>query len=96
MIDGFMHHLARSSSGSTRSTITADSSFVKQVGFCRLLLRHRVPAQMGLVQSLAVPGPLMAAKVAPFVPAPCACTFLRKRILVLAGLSKICPTPRTA
>ena len=47
---------------------------------------------MGMVQSLPVPGPLMTAKMSPFLPAPVR-QFLRQRILPLAGLIEDLPNP---
>jgi len=47
---------------------------------------------MGIVQSLPVPGPLMSAKMVPFVPEPVR-QFLRQRILPLAGMIEDLPNP---
>ena len=47
---------------------------------------------MGIVQSLPVPGPLMTAKMSPFMPAPVR-QFLRQRILPLAGIIEDLPNP---
>ena len=49
-----------------------ESSFIKQVGFADSISARRVPDRMGLIQSLPVPGPLMSAKMSPFVPDPVA------------------------
>jgi choline dehydrogenase-like flavoprotein len=89
----YMMHLCSIVVGVFPHETSADSSFIKQVGFSDFYFgtkkyRHK----MGLVQSLPVPGPLMAAKVSPFVPAPVR-EFLCKRILPLAGLIEDLPNP---
>jgi choline dehydrogenase-like flavoprotein len=89
----YMLHLCSIVAGVYPQTTSADSSFVKQVGFADFYFGTRnYPHKMGLVQSLAVPGPLMAAKVTPFMPAAVR-GFLRKRILPLAGLIEDLPNP---
>ena len=71
----------------------ADSSFIKQVGFADFYFgTKRYPHKMGIVQSLPVPGPLMTAKMSPFVPEPVR-QFLRQRVLPLAGLIEDLPNP---
>ena len=71
----------------------ADTSFIKQVGFADFYFGTKnYPHKMGIVQSLAVPGPLMTAKMSPFVPAAVR-QFLRKRILLLMGLIEDLPNP---
>jgi choline dehydrogenase-like flavoprotein len=89
----YMIHLCSIVAGVYPRTTTADSSFVKQVGFSDFYFgTKKYPHKMGLVQSLAVPGPLMAAKVSPFVP-DAVRGFLRKRVLPLAGLIEDLPNP---
>jgi choline dehydrogenase-like flavoprotein len=89
----YMVHLCTIVAGVYPKTTSADSSFIKQVGFPDFYFGTRnYPHKMGLVQSLAVPGPLMAAKVTPFVPAAVR-GFLRKRILPLVGFIEDLPNP---
>ncbi|WP_165253026.1 FAD-dependent oxidoreductase [Paludisphaera soli] len=89
----YMFHLATIVAGVFPQATTADSSFIKQVGFADYYFgtkKHR--HKMGLVQSLSVPGPLTAAKFAPFLPAAVR-QFLRERMLPLAGLVEDLPDP---
>jgi choline dehydrogenase-like flavoprotein len=89
----YMLHLCSIVAGVYPQTTSADLSFIKQVGFADFYFGTKsYPHKMGLVQSLAVPGPLMAAKVTPFMPAAVR-GFLRKRILPLAGLIEDLPNP---
>jgi choline dehydrogenase-like flavoprotein len=89
----YMLHLCSIVAGVYPQTTSADSSFIKQVGFADFYFGTRnYPHKMGLVQSLAVPGPLMAAKVSPFMPAAVR-GFFRKRILPLAGIVEDLPNP---
>ena len=72
---------------------TASSSFIKQVGFADYYFgtksyRHK----MGVIQSLSVPGPLMAAKASPFLPAAVR-EFVCKRLLPLSGIIEDLPNP---
>jgi choline dehydrogenase-like flavoprotein len=89
----YMFHLGTIVVGVYPKTTSADSSFVKQVGFADFYFgTRRFPHKMGLVQSLAVPGPLMAAKFTPLVPPPVR-QFLRQRSLPLLGLIEDLPNP---
>jgi choline dehydrogenase-like flavoprotein len=89
----YMLHLCAIVAGVYPQTTSADSSFIKQVGFPDFYFgTKKFPHKMGLVQSLAVPGPLMTAKVSPFLPAAVR-GFFRKRILPLAGLIEDLPNP---
>jgi hypothetical protein len=89
----YMMHLCSIVAGVYPRTTSADSSFVKQVGFSDFYFgTKKYPHKMGIVQSLAVPGPLMAAKISPFVP-DAVRGFFRKRILPLAGLIEDLPNP---
>jgi choline dehydrogenase-like flavoprotein len=89
----YMLHLCSIVAGVYPQATSADSSFIKQVGFSDFYFgTKKYPHKMGLVQSLAVPGPLMLAKVSPFLPAAVR-GFLRKRMLPLAGLIEDLPNP---
>jgi choline dehydrogenase-like flavoprotein len=89
----YMMHLASLVVGIYPHASRTDSSFVKQVGFADFYFgTKRYPHKMGMVQSLQVPGPLMAAKMSPFVPEPVR-HFLRQRMLPLAGLIEDLPNP---
>jgi choline dehydrogenase-like flavoprotein len=89
----YMLHLCSIVAGVYPQTTSADSTFIKQVGFADFYFGTKnYPHKMGLVQSLAVPGPLMTAKVSPFLPAAVR-GFLRKRILPLAGIIEDLPNP---
>ncbi len=93
----YMMHLCSIVAGVYPQETDADSSFIKQVGFSDFYFgTKKFPHKMGIVQSLAVPGPLMAAKAVP-VPArrrparSCGSGSCRSR-----GSSRICPTPPIA
>jgi hypothetical protein len=89
----YMMHLSSIVIGIFPHASSTESSFVKQVGFADFYFgTPRYPHKMGIVQSLPVPGPLMSAKMAPFVPAPIR-QFLRQRILPLAGMIEDLPNP---
>jgi choline dehydrogenase-like flavoprotein len=89
----YMMHLCSLVAGVYPQETDADSSFIKQVGFSDFYFgTKKFPHKMGIVQSLAVPGPLMAAKASPYLPAAVR-TFLRKRILPLAGIVEDLPNP---
>ena len=88
-----MMHLCSIVVGIYSHASSTESSFVKQVGFADFYFGTRkYPHKMGIVQSLPVPGPLMTAKMSPFVPAPVR-QFLRQRILPLAGIIEDLPNP---
>ena len=89
----YMMHISSIVIGIFSRTSSADTSFIKQVGFADFYFgtknyRHK----MGIVQSLPVPGPLMAAKLSPYLPAPVR-QFFRQRILPLAGIIEDLPNP---
>ena len=87
----YMLHLGAIVAGVYPKATSADSSFVKQVGFADFYFgTKRFPHKMGIVQSLAVPGPLTAAKFTPLMPPPLR-QFLRKHILPLVGLIEDLP-----
>ena len=89
----YMMHLCSIVVGIYPHASNAESSFIKQVGFADFYFgTKRYPHKMGIVQSLPVPGPLMTAKMSPFVPAPVR-QFLRQRVLPLAGLIEDLPNP---
>jgi len=89
----YMMHLSSVVVGIYPHASKTESSFVKQVGFADFYFGTRnYPHKMGMVQSLPVPGPLMAAKLSPFVPDPVR-QFLRQRMLPLAGLIEDLPNP---
>jgi choline dehydrogenase-like flavoprotein len=71
-----------------------EAEFVKQVGFADFYFGTKgYPHKMGLIQSLAVPGPLLMARYAPrLVPRPML-RFLRQRMLPLVGLIEDLPDP---
>ncbi len=89
----YMMHLCSVVVGIYPHASETESSFIKQVGFADFYFgTKKYPHKMGIMQSLPVPGPLMAAKMSPFVPDPVR-KFLRQRILPLAGLIEDLPNP---
>jgi choline dehydrogenase-like flavoprotein len=89
----YMMHLSTIVAGIYPKTTGAESAFVKQVGFADFYFgTKKYPHKLGIVQSLAVPGPLMAKKVSPLMPDPLR-QFLRQRILPLAGIVEDLPNP---
>jgi choline dehydrogenase-like flavoprotein len=89
----YMMHLCSIVVGVYSHASSTETSFVKQVGFADFYFGTRnYPHKMGIVQSLPVPGPLMTAKLSPFMPAPVR-QFLRQRILPLAGIIEDLPNP---
>jgi len=89
----YMMHLSSIVVGVYPHPSSTESSFIKQVGFADFYLGTRnYQHKMGIVQSLPVPGPLMTAKMSPFLPAPVR-RFLRQRILPLAGIIEDLPNP---
>jgi choline dehydrogenase-like flavoprotein len=89
----YMMHLASIVVGIYSQASSTESSFVKQVGFADFYFGTRkYPHKMGIVQSVPVPGPLMAAKMSPLVPEPVR-QFLRQRMLPLAGIIEDLPNP---
>ena len=89
----YMMHLCSIVAGIYPQETSADSSFIKQVGFADFYFgTKKFPHKMGIIQSLPVPGPLMAAKFSPRIPEALR-QFLRKRTLPLAGLIEDLPDP---
>jgi choline dehydrogenase-like flavoprotein len=89
----YMMHLASIVVGIFSQASSTESSFVKQVGFADFYFGTRkYPHKMGLVQSVPVPGPLMAAKMSPLLPNPVR-QFFRQRMLPLAGIIEDLPVP---
>jgi choline dehydrogenase-like flavoprotein len=89
----YMAHLSPIVVGIFPRRTRADESFAKQVGFTDYYFGARgYPHKMGLVQSLPMPGPLLAAKMAPRMPGP-VLHFLRQRMLPLAGIVEDLPVP---
>ena len=89
----YMMHLCAIVAGVYPQAIASGSSFIKQLGFSDFYFGTKAyPHKMGLIQSLSMPGPLMAAKAAPFLPAAVR-EFLCKRILPLSGIIEDLPNP---
>jgi choline dehydrogenase-like flavoprotein len=89
----YMMHLSSIVVGIFSQTSSAETTFVKQLGFADFYFgTKKCPHKMGIVQSLPVPGPLMTAKLSPFLPAPVR-RFLRQHMLPLAGLIEDLPNP---
>jgi choline dehydrogenase-like flavoprotein len=89
----YMMHLAPVVVGVFPKRTGAEEAFVKQVGFADYYFGAKGYAhKMGLVQSLPIPGPLFAAKVAPFLPKRIVQT-LRRRSLPLVGIVEDLPDP---
>jgi choline dehydrogenase-like flavoprotein len=90
----YMLHLSPVVVGIFPRRTGADEAFVKQVGFWDFYLGTKGYAhKMGLVQSLPVPGPLMAAKMAPRLLPRRLLEALRRRMLPLAGIVEDLPDP---
>ncbi len=87
-----------SSSASFRRRTGAETTFVKQVGFADYYFGSKTFAhKLGLVQSLPVPGPLLAAKTAPLVPSRVGCcNSCGDGCSPSWGSSRICRIPPTA
>jgi GMC oxidoreductase len=89
----YMMHLCAIVAGVYPQVTASASPFIKQVGFSDYYFGTKAyPHKMGVIQSLSVPGPLMAAKASPFVPAAVR-EFLCKRILPLSGIIEDLPNP---
>ena len=89
----YMMHLCSIVAGVYSKSTSTEATFVKQVGFADFYFgTKKYPHKMGIVQSLPVPGPLVAAKLSPFMPAALR-QFLRQRILPLAGIIEDLPNP---
>jgi choline dehydrogenase-like flavoprotein len=90
----YMFHLSPIVIGVFPRRTGADETFVKQIGFTDYYFGTKQYAQkMGLVQSLPVPGPLLAAKMAPRLVPRQFIHFLRQRMLPLAGIVEDLPNP---
>ncbi|AGA28334.1 FAD-dependent oxidoreductase [Singulisphaera acidiphila] len=89
----YMLHLCAIVAGVYPRATSGDLSFIKQVGFSDYYFGTKeYPHKMGLIQSLAVPGPLMVARASPFLPAAVR-LFVRQRMLPLAGIIEDLPNP---
>jgi choline dehydrogenase-like flavoprotein len=87
----YMVHLSPLVVGLFHQPTGADETFVKQVGFADFYMGVKnCPHKMGIVQSLPVPGPLLTAKMAPFVPHRLVPP-LRRRMVPLAGIIEDLP-----
>jgi choline dehydrogenase-like flavoprotein len=90
----YMFHLSPIVAGIFPRQTRAEETFTKQVGFADYYFGTREYAhKMGLIQSLPVPGPLMAAKVAPRILPRAVVQLLRKRMLPLVGIVEDLPNP---
>jgi choline dehydrogenase-like flavoprotein len=90
----YMTHLSPIVAGVFKKKTGAESTFVKQVGFSDFYFGTKTtPEKLGLVQSLPVPGPLLAAKAAPRGFPRWLINFLRRRMLPLAGIVEDLPNP---
>jgi choline dehydrogenase-like flavoprotein len=90
----YMSHLSPIVVGVFPRRTHAEETFVKQLGFADYYFGTKeYPQKMGLVQSLPVPGPLMAAKHAPRLLPRTIVSFLRRRMLPLAGIVEDLPDP---
>jgi choline dehydrogenase-like flavoprotein len=89
----YMLHLSPIAVGIFSRPHGADESFIKQVGFADYYFGSKDFAhKMGLVQSLPLPGPLLMAKMSPWLPR-FVLRFLRRRMLPLAGIVEDLPDP---
>lgn len=89
----YMYHLSPLVVGFFARPLMAEETFVKQVGFADYYFgAGEYGHKMGVVQSLPVPGPLMVAKMAPYLPGVFA-RLLRRRMLPLMGIVEDLPDP---
>ena len=89
----YMFHLSPIVIGIFAGRTGADQSFVKQVGFTDYYFgSQKFAHKLGLIQSLPVPGPLLMAKMAPFLPKRVA-QWLRQRMLPMVGIVEDLPNP---
>jgi choline dehydrogenase-like flavoprotein len=90
----YMFHLSPIVAGIFPRPTGGDEAFVKQVGFVDYYFGTKEFAhKLGLVQSLPVPGPLMMAKTSPRFLPRWVQTFLRRRMLPMAGIVEDLPKP---
>lgn len=90
----YMLHYSPISIGIFRRETGADETFIKQVGFADFYFGTRAcPHKMGIIQSLPAPGPLMLAKSGLNCWPTAAVSWLRKRMLPLAGIVEDLPEP---
>jgi choline dehydrogenase-like flavoprotein len=90
----YMMHYSPIAAGIFARSTGAGNTFVKQVGFADFYFGTAgCPHKLGLVQSLPAPGPLMLAKGGLKWWPRCALRFLRKRMLLLAGIVEDLPDP---
>jgi choline dehydrogenase-like flavoprotein len=89
----YMVHLSPLVVGVFAGRHNGEDTFVKQVGFADYYFGSEGYAhKMGVVQSLPVPGPLMMAKMAPYLPTAIL-GFLRRRMLPMMGIVEDLPDP---
>jgi choline dehydrogenase-like flavoprotein len=89
----YMYHLSPLVVGVFAGRHGGEDTFVKQVGFADYYNGADGYAhKLGVVQSLPVPGPLMMAKMAPYLPRM-VLGFLRRRMLPLMGIVEDLPDP---
>jgi choline dehydrogenase-like flavoprotein len=89
----YMYHLSPLVVGVFAGLHHGEDTFVKQVGFADYYFGAEGYAhKMGVVQSLPVPGPLMMAKMAPYLP-KAILGFLRRRMLPIMGIVEDLPDP---
>jgi choline dehydrogenase-like flavoprotein len=90
----YMPHLSPVVVGLYPRRTGAETTFVKQVGFADYYFGTAgFPHKLGLIQSLPVPGPLLAAKAAPRLLPARFIQFLRRHMLPLAGIVEDLPDP---
>jgi choline dehydrogenase-like flavoprotein len=90
----YMTHLSPIVAGVFKQKTGAENAFVKQVGFSDFYFGTKAaPQKLGMVQSLPVPGPLLAAKAAPKVFPRWLINYLRRRMLPLMGIVEDLPDP---
>lgn len=90
----YMMHYSPIAVGIFAQPTGASETFVKQVGFADFYYgTPALPRKMGLVQSLPAPGPLMMAKLGMKRWPRQVLSFLRSRMLLLAGIVEDLPNP---
>ena len=88
----YMMHYSPITVGVFPKPTGAHELFVKQIGFADFYFgTPQLPHKMGIVQSLPAPGPLMLAKSGLSWLPYCVRSFLRKRMLPLAGIVEDLP-----
>jgi choline dehydrogenase-like flavoprotein len=90
----FMMHYSPLAIGLFARSTESSRTFVKQVGLSDFYYgTHELPEKMGIVQSLPAPGPLMMAKSGMKRVPQWVLSFLRARMLPLAGIVEDLPNP---